>query len=195
MKKVLFALLTVSLAALAIVPAACDKGTDPGPFSSYSLQGVTFSYPAEWIDQTTEMEQSMAEDDPSYSDYMSVAAWGNPADSAGLFAMSIDFQKSGIPEDYTMTESDKEELVELMTGSMTTAMDTPTIVSQGQTTVSGQWAWQTEFSGKIQGIDAKGYMLAVISNDTAFVLFYAGQNNAWTSLLSVYDTVKASIVM
>jgi hypothetical protein len=95
---------------LAVIPAACDKGTDPGAFSSYSLQGVAFSYPAAWIDQTTEMEQSIAEEYPNYSDYMGVAAWGNPADSAALFAMSMDMKKAGLPNDYTMTESDKESI-------------------------------------------------------------------------------------
>jgi hypothetical protein len=80
-----------------------------------------------------------------------------------------------------------------MPGYMTTAMDKPTIVRQGQTTISGQWAWQMEFSGDIQGVGAKGYMLAVISNDTVFVLLFAGQSSVWNSLKSTYDVVKASI--
>jgi len=195
MKKVLFALLTVSLAVLAIVPAACDKGTDPGPFSSYSLEGASFSHPAEWTDGTADLEQSMAEDNPDYNGSMSVAGWYSPSGSAALIFMSIDLQKSGMPDGYTMTESDKESIVESMTGSMTTTMDTPTIVNQGETTISGQWAWQVEFSGEIEGVSAKGYMLTVISSDTILIVLYAGQNNAWTSLRSVYDTVKASIVM
>jgi hypothetical protein len=194
-KKALFAVLTVCLAALAIFPAACDKGTEPGAFSSYSLQGVTFSYPAEWINQTAEMEQSLAEDDPTYSDYMAVAAWGTPSDSAGLFAMSLDVQALGMPKNYTMTEADKESIAESMNDAMTEAMDNPTIVSQGQITVSGQWAWQTEFSGTIEGVDAKGYSLTVISDDTVFILLFAAKSSVWNSLKSTYDTVKASIVM
>jgi hypothetical protein len=195
MKKALFAVLTVCLAALAIFPAACDKGTDPGPFSSYSLEGASFSYPSEWTDGTADLEQSMAEDNPEYNNSMSVAAWYSPSGSATLIFMSIDLQKSGMPDGYTMTESDKESIVESMTGSMTTTMDTPIIVNQGETTISGQWAWQVDFSGEIEGVSAKGYTLTVISNDTILVVLYAGQSNAWISLLSVYDTVKASIVM
>jgi hypothetical protein len=195
MKKVLFAVLTVCLAALAIVPAACDKGTDPGPFSSYSLDGASFSYPAEWTDGTADLEQSMAEDNPEYNNSMSVAAWYSPSGSAALIFMAIDLQKSGMPDGYTMTESDKESIVESMTGSMTAAMDTPIIVNQGETTISGQWAWQVDFSGEIEGLSAKGYTLTVISNDTILVVLYAGQTSSWISLLSVYDMVKASIVM
>ena len=137
----------------------------------------------------------MAEDNPDYNGSMSIAGWYSPSGSAALIFMSIDLQKSGMPDGYTMTESDKESIVESMTGSMTTTMDTPTIVNQGETTISGQWAWQVEFSGEIEGVSAKGYMLTVISSDTILIVLYAGQNNAWTSLLSVYDTVKASIVM
>ena len=195
MKKVLFALLTVSLAVLAIVPAACDKGTDPGPFSSYSLEGASFSHPTEWTDGTADLEQSMAEDNPDYSDSMSVAGWYSPSGSAALIFMSIDLQKLGMPDGYTMTESDKRSIVESETSYMSAAMDQPTIVSQEAETISGQWALQVEFSGEIEGFSAKGYMLTVISSDTILIVFYAGQNNAWTSLRSVYDTVKASIVM
>ena len=195
MKKALFAVLTVCLAALAIFPAACDKGTDPGPFSSYSLEGASFSYPAKWTDGSTDLEQSMAEDNPEYNNSMSVAAWYSPSGSAALIFMSIDLQKLGMPDGYTMTESDKRDIVESETNSMSAAMDQPTIVSQEAETISGQWAWQVEFSGEIEGLSAKGYLLTVISNDTILVVLYAGQNNAWTSLGSVYDYVKASIVM
>jgi hypothetical protein len=195
LKKSILVLLTVSLAALAIVPAACDKGTDPGPFSSYSLDGASFSYPAEWTDGTADLEQSMAEDNPDYNGSMSVAGWYSPSGSATLLFKSIDLQNSGMPDSNTMTESDKESIVESMTGSMTAAMDQPAIVSQEAETISGQWAWQVEFSGEIEGLSAKGYLLTVISNDTILVVLYAGQNNAWISLGSVYDMVKASIVM
>ena len=194
MKKLMFALLAVGLIALAIIPAACDKGTDPGAFSSYSLQGVTFSHPIAWIDQTTETEQSMAEKEPNYSEYMEVAAWANPADFSLLFAMSIDFQELGMPKNYTMTESDKESFVSGVTGYMPTAMEKSTIVSQGKTTINGQWAWQIEFSGDIKNVSAKGYMLTVISNDTVFMFMCTGQSSGWNSLKSTCDVVKASIV-
>ncbi len=195
MRKSMFVLLMVSLIALTVLPTACGKEKAPVDYSSYSLQGVTFSYPTAWINGTADLEQSMAQEYPNDSDYMKVAGWYTPSDSAGLYAMSIDLQKLGMPQNYTPTESDKESIVASMTDYMTAAMDNPTIVSQGKTTISGQWAWQMEFSGDIRGVGAKGYMLAVISNDTVFVLMYAGQSGVWASLKEVYDTVKSSIVL
>jgi hypothetical protein len=195
MNKLMPVLLIVSLIALAFIPIACSKESAPVDYSSYSLQKVTFSYPTEWINGTAELEQSMAQDDPNYSTYMRAAGWYNPSNSAALFAISIDLQKSGMPKNYNMTESDKESIVASETGYMTAAMEQPTLMNQGQTTVSGQWAWQTEFSGKIEGVAAKGYDLTVISNDTVFVLVYASQNNVWSSLKEVYDMVKSSIVL
>jgi hypothetical protein len=168
MKKAVFALLTVSLITLAVLPAACDKGTDPGVFSTYSLKGVAFSYPMEWVDGTADTEQEMALEDPAYSEYM--------------------------PSGYTFTEDEMEFMASSMTGYMTAALDQPTIVSQGQITVSGQWAWQAEFSGNIEGVSAKAYELTVMSDDTIFILLFAAKSSVWNSLKSTYDTVKASIV-
>jgi hypothetical protein len=194
MKKAVFALLTVSLITLAVLPAACDKGTDPGVFSTYSLKGVAFSYPMEWVDGTADTEQEMALEDPAYSEYMSVAAWYSPSDSAILLAMAIDMEDAGMPSGYTFTEDEKEFMASSMTGYMTAALDQPTIVSQGQITVSGQWAWQAEFSGNIEGVSAKAYELTVMSDDTIFILLFAAKSSVWNSLKSTYDTVKASIV-
>lgn len=188
MKKFMFALFAVGLIALAIIPTACKKVETPSSYSSHTLRGITFSSPSDWSDKTSEFEKEMGTD---YEDYGSVALWDSPTDAAGLMVMVLDIDD--METSNMSTDDEREEAAAGLTEIITTLMDDPTIVSNGKKTVDGEWAWETEFSGTLDGESGKGYLLTVFNDRSMVVVVYAGESKDWDKLGGVYNTVKDSI--
>jgi hypothetical protein len=195
MKKFMFVLLAVGLIALTLVPTACKKAETPTEYSTSSVGGTSFSYPTDWTDETASLEQGIAEGDPNYKDYITAKGWDNPSVSAILVAIAINLDNipnTSMPSVLT-TEMKKGFAAGFGGGFIGSLADQYSVTSQQESSADGEWAWQIEFTGKINGADAKGYLLTVFHERTAFILAYVVKNKDWGTLGGVYNTVKGSV--
>jgi hypothetical protein len=194
MKRFMFVLLAVGLIVLAVFPTACNKAT-PIAYSTSSVGGTSFSYPTDWTDETASLEQGIASGDPSYKDYMTAKGWDNPSGSAILAAIAINLDQIpnvSMPSVLT-TDIKKGFATGFGGGFMSSIADQYSITSQQESSAGGEWAWQIDFTCKVNGADAKGYLLTVFHERTVFVLVYFVDNKDWDTLGGAYNTIKDSI--
>jgi hypothetical protein len=196
MKKFMLVLLAVGLIALAMIPTACKKAETPTEYSTYHLVGATFSYPTDWKEMTDSLEKGFARADPDYENKVSGALWADPSASAMVVVAILDLDNfsssTKLPEVLTV-DMKKDSAVILSETLLPTLVEQYSITDQQETYVSGEWAWQMEFTGKSEGVETKGYIVNVFDGHKMLCLAYSVKSKDWDKLGSVYNTIKDSI--
>ena len=179
---------------VAFLGVVCKPAVEaPQAYASHELRGVSFNYPSGWIDETQEAINEMTEAgiEPGWEEYMALTAWTDPSGSAGLFVFVFDLEAMKVPE--LITDEEKQAFAGAFMGGLMTEVETPTLHRQEEIRVSGEWAWEAEFSGTMEGLAVKGHSLTAFHGRDAFWLMYFAEDIVWDKLGGVYDRVKQSI--
>ena len=186
--------IVVLMCVLLLLSSACSSSNTPAPeapsdYTSRTLEGITFSYPSNWSEDTSEIEMNVQAYLPNWANAFSLASWKDPSDSAWLWVTSWypDYNQSqGLH-----TEDDRGPYATQLTMGATALLGKATILSQEKTIVANEWAFETEFS--VMSNQKKGCVLVVFDDYSAYYFMYSADEDDWDVLGDVYSRIKSSI--